>query len=70
MDFEPVVGLFSVPCASHEVDVIVDAVRDELYFQSAMSAVIGDGGIAGTIFFLRHFVTSYDFPQTVTRVPS
>lgn len=70
MDFEPMVGLFSVPCASHEVDVIVDAVRDELYFQSAMSAVIGNGGTAGTIFLFRHLVTLYDFPLTVTRVPS
>ena len=58
MDFEPMIGFFAVPCASHEVDVIVDAVRDELYFQPAQTAVIGDGGAVFTMFLFRHFVTS------------
>ena len=44
MDFEPVVGLFSVPCASHEIDIIVGSVFNEFDFQPAQSAVIGDGG--------------------------
>lgn len=70
MDFEPVVGLFSVPCTRHDIDVIVYAVFDVFYFQSAETAVIGDGGAVFTMFLFRHFVTSYDLPLTVTRVPS
>ena len=58
MDFEPVIGLFSVPCASHEVDVIVGSVFNEFDFQPAESAVIGDGGAVFTMFLFRHFVTS------------
>ena len=52
------IGFFAVPCASHEVDVIVGSVFNEFDFQPAESAVIGDGGAIGTVFFFRHFVTS------------
>ena len=48
-DFEPVIGLFAVPGARHEIDVIVYAVLDVFYFQPAETAVIGDSGEIGTV---------------------
>ena len=55
---ESVVGLFAVPCACYEIDIIIYAVFDVFDFQTAETAVIGDSGAIGTVFLFRHLITS------------